>query len=310
MSASNPRCSVVIPTRDCLAFLPAALASVDAQACETEIIVVDDGSTDATTQWLQDQRPDVRLILGRGEGPARARNLAISAARAPLVAFLDADDLWEPGKLGRQIAAHEARPEATLSFADYLHVDPDGGRHGTAYEFWSFPAPQEDYAPLPHAEATLLQTNLIGASTVVASREALVRAGGFAEDLPSAEDWDLWLRLASAGPVLAGRDVTMTYLMRPGGETRKRAARILAMERILARYEGRAGFERALATAKGRLFAAQAEWAAERAAPLAALGWRLKAYARLGEGRLLRAAVADCMALAGLRRQTAAPASR
>jgi glycosyltransferase involved in cell wall biosynthesis len=310
MSAPSPACSVVIPARDCLAFLPAALASVDAQGCDVEIIVVDDASQDGTSDWLAARRPDVIRLSGEGRGPAHARNSALAAARAPLIAVLDADDLWRPGKLARQLAAHAAHPAATFSFADYLHVDPDGGQHGTAYEFWSFAAPQADYAPLPCAEAFLLGTNIVGASTVTARRDALLRAGGFAEDLPSAEDWDLWLRLAAAGDVLVGAQTTMTYLMRPGGETRKRAARIAAMERILSRYEGRNEFASALALARGRLCAAQAEWARERGAPGAALAWRMRAFRRLGEGRLLRAAAADALALSRLAFQQGAPAAR
>jgi len=295
---ASPSCSVIIPTRDCLAFLPAALKSVDAQGCDVEIIVVDDASRDGTMSWLRARRPDVRALQGEGRGPARARNVAIAAARAPLIAFLDADDLWATGKLERQLAAHAAHPQATFSFTDYVHVDPNGQEHGAAYGFWSFAPPQKDYAPLAQAEAVLLSCNVVGASTVVARRDALLRAGGFAEDLPSAEDWDLWLRLASFGDVLISAEVGMTYLMRPGGETRKREARIDAMERILARYEGRSDFIESLKRARGRLFAAHAEWARERDAPAAACLWRLRAFARLRERRLLRAAAADVAAIA------------
>lgn len=310
MRMSAPRCSVVIPARDCLSFLPAALASVDAQNCEVEIIVIDDGSRDGTSDWLRANRPDVRLLNGEGRGPARARNQAIAAAQAPLIAFLDADDVWTPGKLARQLEAHVAHPQATFSFTDYRHVDPDGGGHGGAFEFWSFSPRRNGYSLLPRAEAVLLGSNLVGASTVVARRDALLRVGGFAEDLPSAEDWDLWLRLAGAGEVLSTDEIGMTYLMRPDGETRKRGARIAAMERILARYEDRAQFAGALARARGRLFAAQAEWARERDEPAAACLWRLRAFAHLGEGRLLRAASADALALARAAFQTRAPASR
>jgi len=311
MNMGSPCCSVIIPTRDCLDFLPAALNSVDAQRCDLEIIVVDDASRDGTSDWLRAHRPDVRLLEGEGRGPARARNNAIAAAKAPLIAFLDADDLWTPGKLRRQIAAHVAHPQASFSFTDYTHVDLTGRDLGRAFNFWSFRPPSEkEYAPLALAETILLGCNLVGASTVVARRDALLCAGGFAEDLPSAEDWDLWLRLASAGDVLVSDEIGMTYLMRPGGETRKRRARIDAMERILARYKDRRDFRDALNRARGRLFAAEAEWARERGAPAAALLWRLQAFARVRERRLLRAAATDVAALVHSVVQPRAAASR
>ena len=97
------------------------------QDAMVETIVVDDGSGDGTHEWLASQNmPNLRIITQNGIGPARARNLAIEAARGKLIAFLDADDFWWPGKLRAQIAAHEARPDAALSFSDYLHLDPDG----------------------------------------------------------------------------------------------------------------------------------------------------------------------------------------
>lgn len=125
----SPRCSVVIPTYNCLDFLPLAIASVRVQAIEDlEILVVDDGSTDGTGEWLAKEAFLDRRIIplqADGEGPGFARNLAISHARAPLVAFLDADDLWWPHKLARQLGYHELNQDVGLSFTDYLHVDAE-----------------------------------------------------------------------------------------------------------------------------------------------------------------------------------------
>lgn len=263
-----------------------------------ETIVVDDGSGDGTRQWLDAQNmPNLRIIAQNGVGPARARNLAIEAARGELIAFLDADDFWWPGKLRAQIAAHEAHPDAAFSFSDYLHFDPAGALHGTGFEFWSFKAQNSGYHVLNDAEATLLGANLVGASTVMARRDILMRAGGFTIDLPSAEDWDLWLRLAGMGETLVSGAVTTSYLMRPGGETRKRGARIAALEMILSRYANRSGsIAHASAKARGRLCAGRAEWARERGEPWNALGWRARAWGALRERRLLRAAVSDIFA--------------
>ncbi len=291
-------CSVIIPTRNCLPYLKAALMSVIAQDVVVETIVVDDGSSDGTSQWLKLQNvPDLRVLTQDGIGPARARNLAIEAARSDLIAFLDADDFWWPGKIRTQIEAHAVHPEAALSFSDYLHFDPSGSLHGTSFDFWSFKAHSSDYRVLPDAEATLLGANLIGTSTVVARRDSLLRVNGFATDLPSAEDWDLWLRLAASGQTLVSGAVTTSYLMRPGGETQKRGARIAALEMILARYgECNGPLQKGYAGAHGRLCAGQAEWARERGEPWCALSWRARAWNALYEKRLLRAAASDVVA--------------
>jgi glycosyltransferase involved in cell wall biosynthesis len=301
----TPKCSIVIPTRDCLPYLNAALMSVAAQDILQDVlvetIVVDDGSSDGTRQWLDAQNmPNLRIITQNGIGPARARNLAIEAARGALIAFLDADDFWWPGKLRAQMEAHATHPDAAFSFSDYLHFDPDGALHGTGFEFWSYKVQKSGYHVLEDAEATLLGANLVGASTVMARRDMLLRTNGFATSLPSAEDWDLWLRLASMGEALVSGAVTTSYLMRPGGETAKRGARIAAMEMILSRYANRSGsIAHASAKARGRLCAGQAEWARERGEPWNALGWRARAWRALHEGRLLRAAASDV--LAGMR---------
>ena len=136
----SPRCSVVIPTYNCLDFLPLVIASVRMQAIEDfEILVVDDGSTDGTGEWLaREAFLDRRIIplQAHGQGPGFARNLAISHSRASLIAFLDADDLWWPNKLARQLEYHELNQDIGLSFTDYLHVDPRGEVRGTCFDYW------------------------------------------------------------------------------------------------------------------------------------------------------------------------------
>ena len=106
---SKPLCSVVIPAYNAAAFLPAAITSVEAQAVEpVEVLLLDDGSTDGTAEWLvtaQRTRPWLRVFQGGGLGPARARNLLIEKAQSDLIGFLDADDQWLDGKLERLEAA-------------------------------------------------------------------------------------------------------------------------------------------------------------------------------------------------------------
>jgi hypothetical protein len=242
----NPtRCSIVIPTRDCLDYLREAIASVAMQdVADIEILVVDDGSSDGTSEWLAHAaRLDSRIVATRTEGigPSGARNIAISQAKSPFIAFLDADDLWWPRKLQKQLAFHEAHPEVAFSFTDYLHIDPDGGLHGTCFEFWAPPfiaGHGREFFTIPDAEFELLATNVAGTSTVMASRIALQNAKGFANHNVSAEDWELWLRLAAKGEVACSTAVTTTYLMRPGSLTQNKPARLAALDEIVGHYAG------------------------------------------------------------------------
>ena len=247
MTAMKPcRLSVVIPTRNNLDVLPKALQSVqDQRFAELEIIVADDGSVDGTGEWLSRFRKEekrLRIIETGGKGPANARNQAISVARAPLIAFLDADDWWYPGKIRRQASYLEQNPSVGFSFTDYLHIDPEGRTYGTCFEYWK-PAyggrPPQGYDIVANVETELLGCNAAGTSTIMVRRDQLEAVNGFSTSLPSAEDWDLWLRLAAVAPVACTSIVTTSYLMRPGSESMRRRDRLAAMTTIIDRYRAR-----------------------------------------------------------------------
>lgn len=297
----KPICSIVIPTRDCLPYLRKALDSVRAQEVDAlEVLVVDDGSTDGSGAFLAEtaaQWPALNVLWGGGIGPARARNLAIEAASADLVAFLDADDVWHEGKLAAQIAFHLRDEDAALSFSDYLHVDEDGSNRGTCFEFWKpafIDAATQDYQRIAEPAAALLGCNVVGTSTVLARTAALRAVGGFPVDIPSAEDWDLWLRMADRGPVAASAAVTTDYLARPGSESKKVAARIAAMKAIVARYAQRTepAMRAAVRLAEARIAVAEAELAHTEGRPLAAFGAHLRAFVREPSPRRAREAAA------------------
>lgn len=298
----KPACSIVIPNRDCLDYLLTALESIRVQEIENlEIIVVDDGSSDGSIEFLEDmaQRENGFVFLkSYGIGPGGARNLALEYAKSDLVAFLDADDVWRPGKLKEQLAYHRQRPEVVLSFTNYLHVDPDGKNYGTAFEFWKdvFVSPSVSMFEEMHApEAEILSANVIGTSSVVARLDALRNANGFSLTLPSASDWDLWLRLAEQGLVGCTSEVLMDYLMRPGSVTRRRGARISAMEAIVSRYQDRddAEIRNAVRIARANIDVARAEMAREEGAPWRSLVAHGMAFSRWPNRRLARAAASD-----------------
>lgn len=239
----QPICSVVMPTRDCLEYLKRSIPSIYEQDIEgIEIIVVDDGSTDGSDKFLaQCAQKDKNFIVlqSSGIGPGRARNLAIGQAKARYIAFLDADDLWPKGKLARQLHFHKCYPDAGFSFSNYSFVTPDETIPMTCFEYWGLEylsRRQKGYEVMSSAESLLLRHNIVGTSAVVAKREYLQNANGFATNLQSATDWDMWLKLAKMAPVGVSPEVGMHYLMRPGSITKNRQDRIDAMIEIVDRY--------------------------------------------------------------------------
>lgn len=308
---TDPAVTVIIPARNCLRYLPAAIDSVKAQGVpNVEIIVIDDGSTDGAAQWLEAQSaeatPYLTTLAGGGEGPSVARNRGIAAARAPLLAFLDADDVWLPGKLVNQVAFHAANPETAFSFTNYLHVDPEGRSYGTCFEYWpafrriaksaSMPV---SYQHLTSPHARLITENVVGTSTVMARRDALQNASGFDASLRYAEDWDLWLRLAVAGQVGFTAKLGVHYLMRrPGSASEDVRLRIECMRRIVATHApavAAAGGAAALRRAWALVLMTEADLARSEQRHRAAVAADLAALCRAPSLHLARALLSDSL---------------
>jgi glycosyltransferase involved in cell wall biosynthesis len=299
---STPICSVIIPSYNCVEYLPVALNCVAAQLIEPiEILVMDDGSTDGTWDYLCEAKtryPTLSVVKGGRLGPSEGRNILISMAKSPLVAFLDADDVWWPNKLKKQISFHEANPDVVLSFTDYIHFDPSGLTHGTAFDYWRpgfLPEKSGMYQHIEHPLAALLSCNPVGTSSVVARKEALQNANGFAKSMPSAEDWDLWLRLAEHGSVAASRSVTMSYLQRPGSLTANLEARLDAIDQIIERYRHHdgEGMRDAVKQALARYQVARAEHHRAKSRWLHAAKDHVAACLNSPSKRVARAALAD-----------------
>lgn len=185
------RVSVVIPTRNRAHLLPRTLKSaLGQQDVDVEVIVVDDGSTDATPDLLHSmEEPRLRVIRHPiSRGVALARNAGIEVASRPWIAFLDDDDIWAPHKLTRQLdAASEA--EAGFVYCSAAVLDE------------SFRVRRIDEAPRPeHVPSLLLAFNAVpgGGSGVMAVTDLVRDVGCFDEELAAVglEDWDLWVRLA------------------------------------------------------------------------------------------------------------------
>lgn len=191
------RVSTVIPAFNARPFIARALDSVFAQRLpSSEIIVVDDGSTDGTREFVATYKDrGVRLICHEKRGgAAAARNTGIAAARGEYVAFLDADDEWLPGKLERQLAVVSANPNMTFISCRANLIDEDGIDSGDIYR-GALPAQG------PEAWRTLLAYPCVATPTVLVRRQALTMVGSFNKWLPVAEDQDMWIRLSLLGEV-------------------------------------------------------------------------------------------------------------
>ena len=185
--------SVVVPTRNRSRLLAVTLRGVLRQTgVDLEVIVVDEASTDDTPALLAGLG-DPRVRTVRHETPrgvSTARNRGAAEAHGDWVAFTDDDDLWAPDKLARQLHAAQAAGR-DWSYTGSVNIGEGfGGVHGRPP-----PPPEEVVAALPHYNAIPG-----GGSNVVVRREALRRAGPFDTRLRNTEDWELWIRLAKAGP--------------------------------------------------------------------------------------------------------------
>ena len=191
MRSSTPLVSVVIPTYNRAQLVREAVDSVLAQSYRPlELIVVDDGSTDATGDSLA-LRPEVRVRRQPHTGmPGQARNAGVRLACGEYLAFLDSDDLWLPHKLERQVAA------ATAAGGAIWHARERWVRSGRVISQRS-----QRHRRSGDLFADSLRKCVIGPSTVLLRRAVFEQAGGFREDLEVAEDYELWLRLTAHNPV-------------------------------------------------------------------------------------------------------------
>ncbi len=182
--------SVIIATYNMGHYLCAAVQSALAQTYPSvEVLIVDDGSTDDTPQivqqWIGDAR--VRLYRQANAGKARAMNRGFELSRGRFVAFLDADDVWNPDKLAQQMPLFSGRPELGVVYSDYQCMD---GEERPLVK---------GITPMRRGWVTgsLLIENFVCYSAGVVRREGLERGGGFDEALGMGIDYDLWLRLSA-----------------------------------------------------------------------------------------------------------------
>ncbi|MGE0815647.1 MAG: glycosyltransferase family 2 protein [Vicinamibacterales bacterium] len=212
---SVPRVSVVIAAYNADQFIEATCRSAMRQTFQAmEIVVVDDGSTDDTArivQALSAEDPRIRLLRQPNQGVAAARNLAIAESSGEYVAPLDADDLWDPTKIERQVAALDAAaPDAAMAYCWWAWIDV-AGRVLDRSPRWQVEGRVLD---------RLVEVNFTGSASVpLFRRDALEAAGGYDPVLrdngcQGCEDWDVALRVAAAHPVVVVPATLVAYRRR------------------------------------------------------------------------------------------------
>jgi len=235
-----PEVSVVIPTFNRAAMVVEAVESVVAQeGLDFELIVVDDGSTDHTEAMLTRFGSTLRYHRQPRCGVSASRNRGVALSGAPLVAFLDSDDLWLSGKLKVQTRFMTEHPEVMISQTEEIWM-----RNGRRLRPKS-----------RHRKSSgdifrrSLELCLVSPSAVMIRRELFDLVGYFDETLPMAEDYDLWLRVAAEYPVYL---LPEPMVVKRGGHPDQLSAtpgidryRIMALEKLLQ---------------SGRLSPEQQEW--------------------------------------------------
>jgi glycosyltransferase involved in cell wall biosynthesis len=185
-----PKVSIVIPAYNAMKYLPETVATVFGQTYEDyEVIIVNDGSTDDVALWITElNHPKVKLISQENQGLSGARNTGINHAQGDYVALLDADDLWHPTKLEKQVNLLNQFPEAGLVYTWTALIDESGQLTGRF-----FGARDEG-----KVWKKLIEFNVVGCGSVpLIRRICFEKVGLFDRNLRSfVEDWDLWLRMA------------------------------------------------------------------------------------------------------------------
>ena len=212
--------SVVIPAYRSSGTLGRALESLrDQDRRPDEVVIIDDGSPDGpeTAAVVAGFEGDARLIRQPNGGAASARNAGIEASRGNLIAFLDADDYWEPGKLRLQLDVLACHPEVGLVAGRFYTQEPGQSRRGPTLPGGAT-APLDRVVNAGGAGAFTLATR-IWTTTVLVRREIL-GDHRFVSGLEPAEDRDLWVRMVTSAPAYLVSDPLATYVQEPGSLSR------------------------------------------------------------------------------------------
>jgi glycosyltransferase involved in cell wall biosynthesis len=226
----NSLVSVIIPTFNRGWILKEAVDSVLAQDYKGfELIVVDDGSTDNTSEILASYGNDIRVLFQENKGVSASRNRGIAETSGQFIAFLDSDDLWLPQKLSTQVEFYNQMPDALICQTEEIWIR-DGQRVNPK---------KRHKKPSGMIFEPSLELCLVSPSAVMIRRVLFDRVGVFDETLPACEDYDLWLRISCRFPVHL---IDTPLIIKRGGHNDQLSSmkgldkfRIKAIEKIINR---------------------------------------------------------------------------
>jgi len=213
LEAEGPAVSVLLPVRNGAAYLEDAVGSILRQSfADFELLLVDDGSDDATpaiARRLAATDARLRILTQDRHGIVAALNRGLHAARAKLIARMDADDLAWPDRLARQVAIFRGDPDLALVASAWRIVSAAGDVRRTIHP------PQTDAG----LRAALARGNVLAHPTIMFRRDAVLALGGYRDGFPLAEDYDLWLRLLERHKAMCLADVLLDYREHEGQAT-------------------------------------------------------------------------------------------
>lgn len=216
----SPKISVIIPTLNRCDTLQRAIDSILKQTTQAkEIIVVDNGSTDGTSDMVRSHFPMVTYATEVKRGVSAARNKGISIANSPWIAFLDSDDAWLPTKLEKQIKVCDENNDIRL-----IHTDEIWYRKGKRVNQMKKHKKRGGNI-FDHC----LLLCCISPSSVLMRKDLIKDIGLFDETLPACEDYDMWLRVTSKEPILyLDEPLTIKY----GGHEDQLSSKFWGMDRF------------------------------------------------------------------------------
>jgi glycosyltransferase involved in cell wall biosynthesis len=199
-----PKVSVIIPAYNAMRYLPETIDSLLGQTFEDfEAVIINDGSTDSLEAWFESvEDTRLRMISQVNQGQSKARNVGLECAQGEFIAFLDADDIWAPSKLEKQVSLLEASPEAGVVYTWVSGIDSNGVLRGRVIKNLAE----------GNVWKELTQHNILECgSTPLIRQTCFERVGVFDERLPPCEDLDLWLRIACYYDFLVVKEPLVYY---------------------------------------------------------------------------------------------------
>ena len=255
-SADGPLVSVILPTYNRCDFLAQSIRSVLDQTYRNfELIVVDDGSTDATEELVKSLPVPVRYVCQANRGVAAARNRGLAEAQGELIAFQDSDDLWHPPKLDLEVRLLCSRPTVGVVYTSHRIIDPENNVIGGRWK-------QLHSGRI--TEALFRSMFIIMPSTVV-RRSVVDRVGQFDTTLRINSDYEYWLRTSLVTEFAAIEDSLVDERQSPNRLTGAKAEAAVLQYRMLSRFYREHGGHNVIRPAVAAQSLAAAAWRAGRA---------------------------------------------